>query len=82
MNVWDTWGNWSSILLRGSVMDSDVPGTVQWRVDTDFANVATERDYEYAFYDGSTGRGRMYGNDVNHDTMPWWCHDKVVDDLA
>jgi hypothetical protein len=63
-------------------MDSQVPDTVQKQVDLDFANVAVEREYEYPFFDGTTGRGRLYGNDVNHDTMPWWTHDRVVSDLA
>jgi hypothetical protein len=72
------YGNWISRVLRGSVMDSLVADTDQKRVDTDFANVAVERQYDRTFFDGSTGRGRLYGNDVNHDTMPWWCHDKVI----
>jgi hypothetical protein len=28
-----------------------------------------------------TANGRMYGNDVNHDTMPWYLYDNVIADL-
>jgi len=58
-------------MLTGSTIGS----ATSIRVDTTLANVGVDQ----AFMSIGTGSlFRLFGNDVNHDTLPWYCYDAVV----
>jgi hypothetical protein len=54
------------------VTGSEVADTVTKQVDTELGNVGAEHFYERP--NGTMAIGRLFGNDVNHHTMPWWVY--------
>jgi hypothetical protein len=70
-------GSFFSRQFFGSVMQSDAPNT-QTQVEVTWANVKVEHEET----PGDQQLWRLYGNDVNHDTMPWWTYDKAIAELS
>lgn len=73
-----TYGNWFSKGIKGSSI-----ATNAIRVDDPappgLGNAKAE--HEWGFHLGVLRDGRLYGNDVNHDTMPWFLYERAKNDL-
>jgi hypothetical protein len=73
------YGNWLSKGIKGSSITSD-----EFQVDDPaFPGLGNEKsEHEWGFDQNQILRdGRMYGNDVNHDTMPWFLYERAKNDL-
>ncbi len=78
----DTLGTALSRTIHGSSIESLAPKT-ETRVDTQLGNEKVEKAYFFPKPDpGHWGTARLYGNDVNHDTITWWLYDKAVQELS
>ncbi len=78
----DAWGNNFSDSLVGAVIPSLATDTVQIRVDTFWANREVVQQYTRGPNDPASWEGSQYGQDNNHDTMPWYTRQEYLADLG
>lgn len=73
-----THGRWPMRFI-GSVMDCAIPDQPQIQVEVQLANEKVEHGVGNPT---DPQLGRLFGWGVNHTTMPWWCYERVINDLA
>lgn len=73
-----TYGDFWSRQFMGSVMASDAFST-PFQIDVDFATQEVHHGHTRM---ADPVIAQLYGNDVNHLTIVWWCYDRVVADLS